>query len=186
MVLATSFSHATTMSNKDPEFPPLPKPYLFFPPYPAGCSTTGLADALNFTLRYLHALIGAQMNPKLICSVAIGLLDHFLKDKLIVHLVPVANPATAPALGPSNEYSHLLGKITALKTSITALMKALTSSKKADSTPLPQKPIQTAMTPVQIKPAGSAPHICQSSLCSPPPQRGSKHGGIHLARHRLT
>ena len=167
MVPATSFSHATTMSNKDPEFPPLLKPYLFFPPHPAGCLTTELADALDFTLHYLHALIGAQMNPELIRSVAIGLLDRFLKDKLIVHLVPVANPATAPASGPSNEYSHLLGKITALKTSITALVKASTPSKKADSTSLPQKPIQTAISPVQIKPAGSAPPTYAKAASAP-------------------
>ena len=163
----TSFSHATTMSNNDPEFPPSPKQCLFFPPHSAGCSTAGLADALDFTLCYLHALMGAQTNPELVRPAAIGLLDRFLKDKLVVHLVPVANPATAPASGPSNEYSHLLGKITALETSITALVKASTPSKKADSTPLPQKPIQTAATPVQIKPAGSAPPTYTKAASAP-------------------
>ena len=155
------------MSNNDPEFPPSPKQCLFFPLHSAGCSTAGLADALDFTLRYLHALMGAQANPELVRPAAIGLLDRFLKDKLIMHLVPVANLATAPASGPSNEYSHLLGKITALETSITALVKASTPSKKADSTPLPQKPIQTAATPVQIKPAGSAPPTYAKAASAP-------------------
>jgi hypothetical protein len=101
--------------------------------------------------------MAAQANPEFIHPAAINLLDHFLKDNLIMRFVPVAKLTTAPTPAPSTEYSNLLGKITALETSIAVLVKASTPPKKADPTPLTQKPLQTATTPTQLKLASSAP-----------------------------
>jgi hypothetical protein len=156
------------MLNQDtPKFPSLPKQCLFFPPHANAFSTEGLADALGYTLRYFHALMVAQVNSEFIRPAVIGLLDRFLKDNLITHHVPVANPTAASAPAPSTEYSHLLGKMTTLETSLAALVKASTTSKKADSTLLPQKPLQTAVTPVQPKLAGSVPPTYAKAASAP-------------------
>lgn len=154
------FSHATTMSNeKPPDFPFPLKTCLFLPPTtsPAAFSTAGLADALGFTLQYLQTLMTAQENPEIIRPAVTNLLDHFLKTDLITHLVPAVNPPAAPVLTPPTDYSHLLGKITALETSIATLVKASALSRKVESTPSTQKPLQNAPMPMQPKRAGSAP-----------------------------
>src|ERR1700679_4285636 len=145
------------MTDQEPlPFPPPLKTCLFLPPEtaPASFSIAGFADALGFTLRYLQILVTVQENPEFIHAAVANLLDHFLKNDLITHIVPAS---AVPVLAPPTDYSHLLGKITALETSIVALVKTSALFKKAEPTPSTQKPLQSAPLPAQQKQAGSAP-----------------------------
>jgi hypothetical protein len=143
---------------------------MFWPGAPAALSQEGLAKCLSFALRYLHTLVEFHPGSLQVRLAASHSPKRFLNDPLVTELFFKKTerdlpPAPAPAPNPPSinaEFSHLLSKFASLETSIANLVKASASTKKEPS------------------------QLCRRSLSSSPPQCGSEHRGLHLARDRPT